>query len=101
MREEKHKHGKPQVLPGQKKKKWPLGLCIKSEHCSCHAISREWHGGAACRDFAQRCAKAQSSLIFRYPQCSDFMPNRSGRFFLARAVYHSTWFSWKCKVAFL
>ena len=28
--------------PGQKKR--PLRLCIKSEHCSYHAISRDWRG---------------------------------------------------------
>ena len=74
--------------PGQKKKKKrPLRLCIKSEHCSCHAVSRDWLGGAACRDFTHRCTEAQSSLIFRYPmieQCSDFMHNRSGHFFFGQ-----------------
>ena len=48
--------------PGQKKKKKrPLRICIKSEHCSYHAISAwsawsgDWHGGAASRDFGHRC----------------------------------------------
>ena len=48
-------------------KKRPLRLCVKSEHCSYHTISRDCLGGAACRDFAHRCTEAQSSLIFRYP----------------------------------
>ena len=51
--------------PGQKKT--AVWLCIKSEHCSYHAISRDWHGGAAGRDFVHRCTEAQSSLILRYP----------------------------------
>ena len=48
-------------------KKRPLRLCIKSERCSDHALSRDWHGGAARRDFAHRCSVAQSSLIFPFP----------------------------------
>ena len=80
--------------PGQKKR--PLRLCIKSEHCSYHAISAwsawsgDWHGGAASRDFAHHCTpKRNQAWFFDIPwleQCSDFMHNLSGRFFLSRVV---------------
>ena len=77
--------------PGQKKR--PLRLCIKSEHCSYHAISAwsgDWHSGAAGRDFAHRCTpKRNQAWFFDIPwleQCSAFMHNLSGRFFLSRVV---------------
>ena len=55
--------------PDQKKR--PLRLCIKSEHCSYHAISAwsgDWNGGEASRDFAHRCTpKRNQAWFFRYP----------------------------------
>ena len=72
--------------PGQKKR--PLRLCIKSKHCSYYAISAwsgVWHSGTTGRDFAHRCTpKRNQAWLFDIPwleQCSDFMHNRSGRFF--------------------
>ena len=53
------------VLPWPKKR--PLRLCIKSEHCSYHAISAwsgDWHGGAASRDFAHRCTPKRNQAWF-------------------------------------
>ena len=44
-------HDDKHVLPRPKKKTRPLRLCIKSEHCSYHAISAwsgDWHVGAVC-----------------------------------------------------
>ena len=52
------------------KKKRPLRLCIKSEHCSYHAISAwsawsgNWHGGAASRDFAHHCTPKRNQAWF-------------------------------------
>ena len=54
--------------PGQKKR--PLRLCIKSEHCSYHAISAwsawsgDWHCGAAGRDFAHHCTPKRNQAWF-------------------------------------
>ena len=54
--------------PGQKKR--PLRLCIKSEHCSYHAIlawsawSGDWQSGAAIRDFAHRCTPKRNQAWF-------------------------------------
>ena len=52
------------------KKKRPLRLCIKSEHCSYHAISAwsawsgDWGGGAASRDFAHRYTPKRNQAWF-------------------------------------
>ena len=51
--------------PGQKKR--PLRLCIKSKHCSYHAISAwsgDWHSGTTGRDFAHRCTPKRSQAWF-------------------------------------
>ena len=53
------------LLPGQKKR--PLRLCIKSKHCSYHAIlawSGDWHSGTTGRDFAHRCKPKRNHAWF-------------------------------------
>ena len=49
------------------KKKRPLRLCIKSKHCSYHAISAwsgDWHSGTTGRDFAHRCTPKRNQAWF-------------------------------------
>ena len=43
-----------------------ITVCIKSEHCSYHAISRDWQGGVASRDRASL-HRSAIKLDFRYP----------------------------------
>ena len=76
--------------PGQKKKR-PLRLCIKSEHCFYHGISKNqaWlrFGVQWCvksRLAATPCQSPDHADIAWSEQCSDFMHNLSGRFFLSR-----------------
>ena len=49
------------------KKKRPLRLCIKSKHCSYHAISAwsgDLHSGTTGRDFAHRCTPKRNQAWF-------------------------------------